>query len=108
MSNITTIDFYDLINATCKKINDRNKQDQKELRERLEAIYISDVNEFGLNEQRAVVECCIESFDHCAEMTCDVVRSLLMDLIPWLELHAQTVAKETITQYFEAKSDDMT
>lgn len=98
MEKLTTLEFNDLINAARKKIIQRNKQDLEDLRERLEAIYIVDVNEFGLDEQRAVVECCLESFDHCAEMTCDVMQSFLRDLIPWLEHYVQTATLEYIIQ----------
>ena len=96
MEKITPIDFEALMNSARKKIYDANRRDLEDLREKLEAIYIVDVNEFGMDSQRAVVECCLETYEHCAEVTCDTLHQFLTELVPWLEQHTAIQVQKLI------------
>lgn len=87
MEKITEITFESLMKAAWKKIDEANRRDLEALREKLEAIYIVDVNSLGLDEQHAVVECCLETYEHCAMMTADTLYQFLTELVPWLEQH---------------------
>lgn len=96
MEKITEITFETLIKSARDKIYEANRQDMKDLRDTLEAIYVVDVNEFGMDSQRAVVECCLETYKHCAEMTCDTLCTFLNELVPWLEGHTAIQVQELI------------
>lgn len=98
MEKITEFTFESLIKSACHKIDKANQQDMSELRDKLEAIYVVDVNEFGLDAQHAVVECCLETYAHCAEMTCDTLRTFLNELVPWLEGHTTNQVQELIDE----------
>ncbi len=98
MGKITEINFETLINSACKKIYEANRQDLEDLREKLEALYVIDVNELGMDSQRAVVECCLETYEHCAEMTCDTLYRFLTELVPWLEQHTDIQVQNLINK----------
>lgn len=102
MDKISTFDFENLLKSAADKIYKANKSDLEALREKLEAIYIVDVNEFGMDTQRAVVECCLETYNHCAEMTLDTLTSFLRELIPWLEGHSEVAASEKVSQLLDS------
>lgn len=89
MQKVSELTVEHLIESACKKIYADNQRDLIDLQSKLEAIYIVDVQEFGLDEQHAVIECCLETYSHCAEMTCDTLRSMLREIIPWLEQHVK-------------------
>ncbi|MCM1120083.1 MAG: hypothetical protein NC543_12085 [bacterium] len=98
MEKITEINFETLINSARKKIYEANRQDLEDLREKLEALYVIDVNELGMDSQRAVVECCLETYEHCAEMTCDTLYRFLIELVPWLEQHTDIQVQSLINK----------
>lgn len=85
MGDISELTFDHIIDAAFQRIYKANKIDLEDLRNELEAIYIVDVNDFGLDPQQAVVECCLETYEKCAAMTADTLYQLLRDIIPWLE-----------------------
>ena len=96
MEKISNFTFDTLIKPACDKIYKSNQQDMEDLRDKLESIYSIDVNEFGMDSQRAVAECCLETYEHCAEMTCDTLRAFLNELVPWLEGHTAAQVQELI------------
>ncbi len=98
MKKITEFTFETLMESASQKIYDANRRDLADLRDRLEAIYTTDVNEFGLDDQHAVVECCLETYEHCAEMTCDTLCTFLNELVPWLEGHAAAHVQELLDE----------
>lgn len=95
MEKISKFTFDHLIESARHEIYEANKRDLKELREKLEAVYIVDVEEFDLDERSAVVECCLETYEHCAEMTCDTLYHFLKELIPWLERYVKQESQQS-------------
>ena len=96
MEKITELTFEALMKAARDKIYKANQQDMDDLRDKLEAVFIVDVNEFGMDIPHAVVECCLETYAHCAEMTCDTLCTFLHELVPWLEQHTAIQVQELI------------
>lgn len=98
MEKITEFTFETLMESARDKIYDANHRDLADLRDKLEAIYIVDVHEEGLDSEHAVVECCLETYEHCAEMTCDTLYTFLHELVPWLEAHTAANVQELLDE----------
>lgn len=85
MGDISELTLDHIVDSAFQKINKANEIELEDLRDKLEAVYIIDVNEFDLDPQRAVVECCLETYKKCAATTTNALYQLLRETIPWFE-----------------------